>query len=399
MENMNQEERNVDMEQTTKKTVRRKKAAQETRKGDNKLVIMAVAFLAAIVVFVVMVAVESHLVNSAEKKTVIVAMTSVPKGMVLTEENMPNYFSMEERAVSELPANAYESGIPLKGKVLSRDISANEVITPSCIYEEDFYAAVEDPVEISIEVSKIGQAVGGILRPGDLVDIKVVVEIPKEEDDLMEGVNGENTLTDVPDVSITEDLNAEEIGTITDEQNGDLTDLYTPDLTQQDIDNMSGGVNYDLLGGGIETLKLENLVHSVTGNYACAPVAENVRVTNVFNSAGQDALEAEAAGTTHVATVINVVVPRSTQDVIYLALEEGTLRLSRVASDDLSETEESEVIVEESAVGEVVEGSTIEESATVQESITEESTTVEESAAVEESTAQQEVQEGAVAAE
>lgn len=362
MENMYQDERTATAEQSNGgRSSKRRGSSRETRKGDNKLVVMAVAFLAAIVVFIVMVSVESHLINSEETKYVIVATAPAPKGMVLTEENMPNYFTMAERPITELPANAYDSGNPLKGKVLSRDIAVNEVLTPACVYEEDFYADVEDPVEISIELSKIGQAVGGILRPGDLIDIKVVVEVPQEEGELTEGIEEGYQLSDVPEITITDELNVDVTGTITDTEGGDLTALYTPDLTQQDIDSMTGAVDYSALGGTGQ-MQMEGLLHSITGNYVCAPVAENIRVTNVFNSAGQDSFEAEAAGTTHVATVINVVIPRSLQDVIYLAMEEGTLRLSRVASTDEEDVEEETT---EDVAGEVTE--TVEATETVEE--------------------------------
>jgi len=305
---------------------------KQTRFGDRKLIAAVVSILCAFVIFIVFLTIENHIVNDVEATSVVVAITDVPKGIVLTEENMPSYFAMQMRTTGELPANTFTSGYELVGKVTKDVIVANQIVTANCVVQEDFYADIEDPVEISIEVGKIGQAVGGILRAGDKVDINLVVDVAKQEEiveeEELEGV----ALTDVPEISVMDGIEEEDSfieETPVDDEEQEEAINETQEVTVLEIEGNELIVNNE---GEIpdDTLAVDGMIYSITGRYGHVNIAKDVRVTGVYNSAGQGTKEAEAEGASQVATVINIVVPRNLEGIICLALEEGTLRLSRV---------------------------------------------------------------------
>ncbi|MCR5254993.1 MAG: SAF domain-containing protein [Acetatifactor sp.] len=273
-----------------------------------------------------------------EQKGVVVATVDVPQGLVLTKDNMGEYFDVKVRNADMLPSIYYEDGYPLLGKVTSRKILANEIVTDTAITVQDVYADVEDPVELAIDVSKIGNAVGGTLRAGDRVDIKAIIDMEMDSDD-----------------AITEDAVEEEtVGTvdILDVESENQEDIE-PTATRNIDDELSDEVRENLELWGIDKANYE-YVEGVTGRYLSATIAKNVKVTGVYTSSGVGTKDSEAEGGSQVATVINVVVPRSMQDSIYLALTEGTVYVSKVidtsaydVEKDGEEEGQTEEVVEE----------------------------------------------------
>lgn len=334
-----------------------RKNAGETRNGDRKALLAVVAIGAAVTVFVILTIIQNNLVNNVDRTGVVVALVDVPVGIVLTEENIPDYFGLESRPSADIPAGYYTSGYALVGRVTGREIKAKEIVTASGIVGEDFYAGMEDPVEISIAADKIGQVVGGSLRAGDIVDIKVVIDLSSyygknETEETPEGEAG--ILEPVADTETDTgtDMTAEG-GAEADESldSGDGSQETGAAGTEPELPE--GFLETDAAGGLLWELpglsEGSDLAYSVTGRYASVTVCEGVRVVNVYTSAGLDTAAAEADGSAQVATVINVVVPRHMEDDIFLALEEGTLRISRVV--DRAEAEETSGSVPEAEGG------------------------------------------------
>lgn len=319
--------------------VKKKIYATKTNKGDKKALIAGVSILAAFIIFIILVAIENKIVKGVDKTGVVVAMTDVPAGIVLNENNIQTLFTVEPRESKSIPAGAYTSGYPLVGTVTARQIQAKEIVTPASLITEDLYADVEDPVELSLDVSKLGQAVGGTLRAGDIIDIKVIVDMSSktaknDEEGILEDVDEESgaILTDIPEVEPYDENTQPD--TIEEQTNMDMTEEDTAFLETHE----------------------DNYIWGATNKYACIPVAEGVRITNVFTSAGLDTETAEADGTTiQVATVINVVVPRAMEDIIYLAMEEGNVYISRVVEKQPVNTavEENSVISNEEELSDI----------------------------------------------
>lgn len=314
MENYRNEEQTfegVSEENKTGRSKREKKVRKNSgTKKDHRLTLAMVAILTAFIVFVVLVVIQDRIVNEGVTKNVVVAMKDIPAGTKLTQENMSNYLTVEARPEEQIPAaGTFSSGHSLIDKVTDRDIQAKEMITEESLYEMDFYSEVNDPVEISIAVGDLGRAVAGTLRAGDLVDIKTVIRLK---------MDAEETETDG---SVT---NVGEEPSVTLEEEGAEN---TETVTAQDE-----AVILDMLGNVLLDPNV-NLTYGVTGEYAVQTIAENVRVVAVYTSGGEAAESVEASGTTMIATVINVVVPRTLQDRIYLAMAEGNIQLARIETE------------------------------------------------------------------
>ena len=317
MEEIRNEEQNytgVNDEINTGKVKKRKKKSKNGKK-DHRLTLAMVAILTAFVVFVVLVVIQDRIINEGITKNVVVAIKDIPAGTKLTQENMSNYLMVEARPEEQIPATGtFSNGFSLVNRVTDRNIQAKEIITVECLYENDFYSEVNDPVEISIAVGDLGRAVAGTLRAGDLVDIKTVIRVK---------MDAEETDTDG---SVT---NVGEIPSVTLEE----PEVKEPEAEEPDsVITSDEAIILDMLGNVLVDPNL-NLTYGVTGEYAVQTIAENVRVVAVYTSGGEDVESVEAGDGTMIATVINVVVPRTLQDRLYLAMAEGNVQLARVETE------------------------------------------------------------------
>lgn len=317
---------------------------EETRGGDRKALAAVVSIAAAVIIFVILTIIQNKIINSVDEMSVVVALADVPEGIVLTEKNMANYFGLESRPSADVPAGYYTSGYALVGKVTGREIKAKEVVTAACVAGEDFYAGLEDPVEISIAADKIGQVVGGSLRAGDIIDIKVIVDTSYYTKGETEEMQDEDTGLPEIGADTGTDAAAGAPGPVGGWQAGE-EGTAGADGTSAETELPEGFLKTEdsgFLGDILSEEEKDNMVYSVTGRYVSVTVCEGVKVVNVYNAAGLDTAAAEADGSTQVATVINVAVPRYMEDIIFLAQEEGTLRISRVVDTTAREAESPE---------------------------------------------------------
>lgn len=297
-------------EETNQRSKKSRKAKKKQGpKKDRKLTLAMVAILTAFIVFIVLVVIQDRITNDGITRNVVVAIKDIPAGTKLTQENMPNYMAVEVRPEEQIPAGSFSNGYGMIDKITDRDIKAKEILTEDCFFENDFYSEVSDPVEISIAVGDLGKAVAGTLRAGDLIDIKTVIRIKTEEED-----------TDTAG-SVT---NVEEVPTVSLEGTEE-----TPVAGSKPQADSASSVILDMFGNVVVDPTL-NLTYGVTGEFAVQTIAENVRVVGVYTTGGESPESVEASGGTMIATVVNVVVPRTLQDRIYLAMAEGNIQLARI---------------------------------------------------------------------
>ena len=305
----NKNENGYDYDEVTSERERRK-AAKETSGGEKIALFGVVAIVAAIVIFVVLTIIERNVVNAGDKVSVIVANKEVPAGILLTQDSVQQFFTMELRLKDEVPANAFTSGHQIVGMITNRPLSQKEILTSNSLKAENPYEGIDDPVELSIDVSKLSHGVSGTLRAGDRIDIKVVVDMSYlQQDGFLDGA-GDYSLSGVPNL-----IDGSTTGTPNDS-------TYKSD----GIDTKSWRE--------LSSFDSDSLSWSATGKFACVPVASDVRVIDVYTAAGEGTTQIESTGTPQVATVFTIVVPRSMQDLLYLALEEGTLEVSRIVPEE-----------------------------------------------------------------
>lgn len=313
-----------------------KKRAKRTsgKQVEGKLTVAFVAIALAVICLVVLIVLENKLVNAGEKVNVVVATAEVPAGIELNQTNMPNYFAIEERNKDDIPVGVtvYNNGTPMIGKITGRVIHAKEVITNECFYEKSFFADIEDAVELSIDVSAIGKAVGGTLRPGDKIDIKAVIKIGQQS--LLAAMNGSEGLLDM--------------GTDTDsllDMGGTIAPVEGEVVEEEPVANVGTMGSKDAIelsqDGMLSFATDAEVKYGITGEYVSQVIAEDVVVVEVFNSGGETLSAVESAGGNMVATVINVAVPSYLVDAILIADAEGTLTLSRVHEEEVEVKEEA----------------------------------------------------------
>ena len=312
-----------------KKEKRSKK--KKNQKKDHKLTVAMVAIITAFIVFIVLLVIQDRIINEGVTRSVVVATVNIPAGTKLTQENMPNYLAVEQWPEEQIPEGVFANGVSLVDKVLDRDVKAKELITEGCLFAEDFFDEVQDPVELSIAVGDLGKAVAGTLRAGDLVDIKTVIKVDMDEED----TENDGSVTNVDSVP-TIDMDVPQVETEGTGENTGTEDVAVGTTGEEEA------VILDMSGNVLVNPNL-NLTYGVTGEYAVQTIAESVRVVSVYTSGGESAEQVEGSGGTMIATVINVVVPRSLQDNIFLAMAEGNIQLSRV---EVEEVEEGEVTEE-----------------------------------------------------
>ena len=330
MENYTSSEAYYESTQEEKKVRRTKK--KKSQKKDKKITIAMVAIITAFIVFIVLLVIQDRIVNEGITRAVVVATKDIPAGTKLTQENMPNYMAVEVWPEEQIPDGAYANGYGMVDRITGRDIKAKELLTESCFYEISFFDEVQDPVEISIALGDLGRAVAGTLRAGDLVDIKTVIRVKMDEEDT-ENDGSVTNVDSVPTVGLEVPEVAVEGEATTEGAESTVTEIPTVGIT-----NEEEAVILDMAGNVLVNPNL-NLTYGVTGEYAVQTIAENVRVVAVYTSGGESTEQVEGAGGTMIATVINVVVPRSLQDSIYLAMAEGNIQLARVEVKDLAAEE------------------------------------------------------------
>jgi hypothetical protein len=288
------------------------KKDKETTGGERRALAAIVALVAAIILFAVLTIIQRNIVNAGEKVSVVVAVKDVPAGLNLTQESIQQYFTVQLRLKNEVPAGTFSSGHPLVGQITAKPLFANAILTTNDLINENPYEGVDDPVELSIDVSKLSHAVSGTLRAGDRVDIKIVVDMSYlQQDKFLDGA-GDYSLSGVPNL-------------VDDSVKGENKDGYSYDGSDA-LDTLSWRE--------LSSFDADSYSWSATGKFACVPVATNVRVIDVYTAAGEGTAQIESTGVPQVATVFTVVVPRSMEDLLWLALEEGTMEISKIVSEE-----------------------------------------------------------------
>lgn len=152
----------------------------------NKLVI---SFILAIILFFILISIEAGILNNYEKISLVRAKTDIKAGTEITPENRDTYFYMGEAAVNQCIDKPVVDLNKLNQTVITRDVLKNETIASQYIKSGNYnLAQMNNPIEVSLNVNTISDAVGGILRKGDKIDISVFNEETGESEVLFQDV-------------------------------------------------------------------------------------------------------------------------------------------------------------------------------------------------------------------
>lgn len=138
---------------------------------------MAAALIAAVAVFSVMLQLEKSALTKYEKGTVYVAAAEIPKGQLITAENMSLYFREKSLDKSCIPESALCSPEQVTGLAAVFDIEQG-VLLAEGMFEtlDDVLRGMKEPVVAGFKAEDLYQVAGGVLRAGDRIHIYSVSE-------------------------------------------------------------------------------------------------------------------------------------------------------------------------------------------------------------------------------
>lgn len=159
-------------EEKKKENQRRENVTERWKTGG-----MAAALIAAVAVFAVMLQLEKSALTKYEKGTVYVAATEIPKGQLITAENMSLYFQEKSLDKSCIPESALCSPEQVTGLAAVFDIE-QDVLLAEGMFEtlDDILGGMKEPVVAGFKAEDLYQVAGGVLRAGDRIHIYSVSE-------------------------------------------------------------------------------------------------------------------------------------------------------------------------------------------------------------------------------
>lgn len=154
----------------------KKEKSEKTGKQKSILPgVMLIALFAAVIVFVVMLNAEKNALTAYEKGFVLMAKTDIPKGELIREDNLEKYFVKKEIDKTLIPGKAVIESRQLPGLIVDDDIDSGAMITESMFSKvSDMAKGINKPVVAGLKADDLYQAVGGVLRAGDRINIYTI---------------------------------------------------------------------------------------------------------------------------------------------------------------------------------------------------------------------------------
>ena len=147
------------------------KKTQNKEKGKG-YGLFAAAFVVAAGVFAVMTYMQKQALSDYEKIDIYVALTSIPRGVVIDETNAGKYMELKSVDAGCIPDGAVTDEKKLEGLSPVYGISEGTLLTDSMfIARDDILNTMEEPVLAGFRADDLSRAVSGVLRAGDVIDI------------------------------------------------------------------------------------------------------------------------------------------------------------------------------------------------------------------------------------
>lgn len=139
--------------------------------------VIITAFVAAVTVFVVMLQLERKLLEPYEREMIYIAAKEIPRGQVITPENMEEYFTSGMLDTGWIPEGALREPEQIKGMAALFPIEQGVLLTQGMFEPmEEITRDMEQPVIAGFKAEDLSQVVGGVLRAGDRIHIYCVEE-------------------------------------------------------------------------------------------------------------------------------------------------------------------------------------------------------------------------------
>ena len=133
------------------------------------------ALVAAIIVYCIMLNVEKNALSAYEKGAILVAAKDMPRGLVLTEDNVKGYLEEKEMDKRLIPEAAITETGQLCLQMTAGELDKGTMITQSLFINlEEMHKNMKEPVAAGFKADDLYQVVSGTLRSGDHIHIYTV---------------------------------------------------------------------------------------------------------------------------------------------------------------------------------------------------------------------------------
>lgn len=148
---------------------------KETRKKNVLPGAIAVAFIAAIIIYFIMINVEKNALSAYEKGEVLIAQIDILKGMTLSEDNISQYIKKVPVDKNIIPQSAIIDTDQIIDRMAIIELNKGTILTtPMLEGVQEVVQKMKQPVIAGFKADDLYQVVSGTLRAGDIVHIYTV---------------------------------------------------------------------------------------------------------------------------------------------------------------------------------------------------------------------------------
>ena len=141
-------------------------------KTQTRYGLIIAALLTAAATFAIMTYFQRQALSDFEKKDIYVALSDIPRGTVITDENAQKYLTVKSVDAGCIPESALSDAGMLNGLTPSFDIGEGTLLTTGMFTDaDDVLSQMESPVLAGFKADDLSKAVSGVLRAGDRIDI------------------------------------------------------------------------------------------------------------------------------------------------------------------------------------------------------------------------------------
>lgn len=159
------------------KETKKNNTAGRQKKKERRIFpgVIAIAFLASVITFFLLLNIEKNLLSDYEKVSVWVAVEEIPKSLEIHKGDMGKFFKQVEVDKTRIPEYVVGDIDTLTGKSAALMIPAGSILVESMFTDDEKYAkGLTDPVIVGCKAEDLYQVASGILRKGDMVNIYTV---------------------------------------------------------------------------------------------------------------------------------------------------------------------------------------------------------------------------------
>lgn len=147
---------------------------EEKTATPKDLLFIGASLIISIIIFIGLIFIQNTYSKQIVYKDVVVAIQEIPKGTIITDDNKAEYFGIGHINTLNVPENVIDK--ETFDKIVDRkaiiNISKNTPISEEYFKKLNHYTDdIKNPIEVSVSISSLGDADGGKLRAGDIVNI------------------------------------------------------------------------------------------------------------------------------------------------------------------------------------------------------------------------------------